>query len=429
MGVGNCSSAARNGRLGTEATGGVAGLRRRPALEEDGASSSNRMRDGSVTEGVLEILEILEELDRSQGNAILDSMRAAYCMVAFECTVKFLVSSGGKPRGKYSKALNRIWRGRIGRLETYGKSELVSAELKKRWDEVNSVFDAEEACRKLCGMNTRNDALFSIRLYLEEAWGLVGPSFLELADGLMNKKKRVLNAECDRDELDDLDEQNLAALILLNLGEGLRLSEELCKEDDVYNSKITDVQCLAVQTLTTVELCDPLCVVETVISDLQLKDVNSEQPLENQSGDQEVDEANPSTELAKCFDINIQKKVLRTSFLERNSTVRTCEKHITLNEHLRCSPDGQQAKESLNSTKEPYFCQSGWPVLILATFPFHMPDLKFRLKALVYMNYEVSESARNQKVNNRQIKEKLGLSVLCQPSVLCIAQIVPWNNT
>ncbi|XP_024026594.1 uncharacterized protein LOC21399115 [Morus notabilis] len=141
----------------------------------------------------------------------------------------------------------------------------------------------------------------------------------------MNKKKRVLNAECDRDELDDLDEQNLAALILLNLGEGLRLSEELCKEDDVYNSKITDVQCLAVQTLTTVELCDPLCVVETVISDLQLKDVNSEQPLENQSGDQEVDEANPSTELAKCFDINIQKKVLRTSFLERNSTVRTCE--------------------------------------------------------------------------------------------------------
>lgn len=97
--------------------------------------------DGSVTEGVLEILEILEELDRSQGNAILDSMRAAYCIAAFECTVKFLVSSGGKPRGKYSKALNRIWRGRIGRLEMYGKSELVSAELKKRLEAVWNEYE------------------------------------------------------------------------------------------------------------------------------------------------------------------------------------------------------------------------------------------------------------------------------------------------
>lgn len=158
------------------------------------------------------------------------------------------------------------------------------------------------------------------------------PSFLELADGLMNKKKRVLNAEYDGDELNDLDEQNLAALILLNLGEGLRLSEELCKEDDVYNSKITDVQCLAVQTLTTIELCDPLCVVETVISDLQLKDVIREQPLENQSGDQEVDEANPSTELSKCFDINIGKHSCR---IKRKNFEPASWNVIVLYEHVR----------------------------------------------------------------------------------------------
>lgn len=271
--------------------------------------------DGYVNESVLEILEILEELDRSQGNAILDSMRAAYCIAAVECTVKFLVSSGGKPGGKYLKALNHIWRGRIDRLERYGKSELVSGELKKWWDEVNSVLDDSNTFRKLCGMNTRNDALFSIHCYLEEAWGLMGPSFLELADGLMNKKKRVVDTECDGGEFDGLDVQNLASLILLNHGEGSVLSREICEEYNVHNSKISDVQCLEVQALTAVQLCNS---------------------WENRSGDDEVDEANSSpqerTELSQSFDVDIGnqscrnlEKVPRPNLRERKRTVRTYE--------------------------------------------------------------------------------------------------------
>lgn len=271
--------------------------------------------DGYVNESVLEILEILEELDRSQGNAILDSMKAAYCMAAVECTVKFLVSGGGKPGGKYLKALNHIWRGRIDRLESYGKSELVSGELKKWWGEVNSVLDDSNTCRKLCGMNTRNDALFSIHCYLEEAWGLMGTSFLEVADGLMNKKKRVVDTECDGGEFDGPDVQNLASLTLLNHGEGSVLSREIWEEYNVHNSKISDVQCLELQPLTAVQLCNS---------------------WENGSGDDEVDEANSSpqerTELSQSFDVDIGnqscrnlEKVPRPNLRERKRTVRTYE--------------------------------------------------------------------------------------------------------
>ncbi|KAM5574187.1 hypothetical protein ABKV19_013597 [Rosa sericea] len=133
--------------------------------------------DGSVTEAILEALESIEALDRGQGFQTTEAMRAAYCAVATECTVKFLVCFGRK----YIEAVDRIWRGRVRVLEESERSELVSAELKERRYEVEAAIWDRNVSRKLARMNTRNDALRLVGEYVEEAWAVIGPPFLNWA--------------------------------------------------------------------------------------------------------------------------------------------------------------------------------------------------------------------------------------------------------
>ncbi|XP_024171868.1 uncharacterized protein LOC112177853 [Rosa chinensis] len=133
--------------------------------------------DASVSEAILEALESIEALDRGQGFHTTEAMRAAYCAVATECTVKFLVCFGRK----YIEAVDRIWRGRVRVLEESEGSELVSAELKERKYEVEAAIWDRNVSKKLARMNTRNDALRLVGEYVEEAWALIGPPFLNWA--------------------------------------------------------------------------------------------------------------------------------------------------------------------------------------------------------------------------------------------------------
>ncbi|XP_008241815.1 PREDICTED: uncharacterized protein LOC103340169 [Prunus mume] len=153
--------------------------------------------DALVTETMLETLEMIEDLDISQGIATTDSMKAAYLAVATECTVKFLVGLMGKPSGKYLEAVDRIWRGRVGALERSETSQLISAELRQRMDEVEAGVWDLRVSKKLSRMNTRNDALRLVAVYVKEALALMGPPFITWAVRL-NVPKEVADLEGDQ---------------------------------------------------------------------------------------------------------------------------------------------------------------------------------------------------------------------------------------
>lgn len=136
--------------------------------------------DASLNETTLDNLEVMEELDRNDGAEISKALKAAYRAVAVECTVKYLAGSGDR-HGKYFEAVKRVWRGRIGGLERSGRSELVTGELRQWGDDVEAaVWDAKVATR-LLKVNTRNEALEAVRIYMGEAWALMGPTFLQSA--------------------------------------------------------------------------------------------------------------------------------------------------------------------------------------------------------------------------------------------------------
>lgn len=152
--------------------------------------------DASISETILENLEILEELERNQEIEILDSMKMAYCAVALECTVKYLVSSGEKPGAKYVDAVKRIWKGRIGLMERTGQSKLFTSVLKRTGDEVEAAVWDLGFVKKLVNMNTRNEAVRLALAYLHEAWALMGPSFIDFAASL-RKQNGVLTSGSD----------------------------------------------------------------------------------------------------------------------------------------------------------------------------------------------------------------------------------------
>ncbi|BBH04550.1 TRF-like 7 [Prunus dulcis] len=153
--------------------------------------------DALVSETMLETLEMIEDLDLTQGIATTDSMKAAYFAVATECTVKFLVGLMGKPSGKYLEAVDRIWRGRVGALERSETSQLISAELRQRMDEVEAGVWDLRVSKKLSRMNTRNDALRLVAVYVKEALALMGPPFITWAVRL-NVPKEVADLEGDQ---------------------------------------------------------------------------------------------------------------------------------------------------------------------------------------------------------------------------------------
>ncbi|KAB8909401.1 hypothetical protein FH972_026800 [Carpinus fangiana] len=136
--------------------------------------------DALLTDTTLDYLEVMEELDRDDGAEISEALKTAYCAVAVECTVKYLVGSGNR-HGKYSEAVKRVWRGRIGGLERSGRSELVTGELRRWADDVEAAVWDSKVARRLLKVNTRNGALEAVRVYMAEAWALMGMTFLQSA--------------------------------------------------------------------------------------------------------------------------------------------------------------------------------------------------------------------------------------------------------
>ncbi|CAL0301348.1 unnamed protein product [Lupinus luteus] len=136
--------------------------------------------NASITETALEILQLIEEIDLNDAVPITDSMRRAFCAVAVECTVKYLAACPDDASGNYLAAVRRIWRGRMAKMESAGRRGGLFSEELARWrDELEAAVWDTRVCEKLVGLNSRTDALNEVKVYLKEAWEILGPSFLD----------------------------------------------------------------------------------------------------------------------------------------------------------------------------------------------------------------------------------------------------------
>ncbi|KAI9159785.1 hypothetical protein LWI28_001894 [Acer negundo] len=142
-------------------------------------SVQSEISEASVSETVLECLGTVADLDEKEGLSLGDSLKAAYCAVAVECTVKYLGLGGGGSAERFFDAVKRVWRDRVEGLVAAG-SELVATEEVEQWrDEMEAAVWDVNVRKRLVKMNTRNDALRLVRVYLGEAWAVMGPTFLE----------------------------------------------------------------------------------------------------------------------------------------------------------------------------------------------------------------------------------------------------------
>ncbi|XP_057952442.1 uncharacterized protein LOC131146705 [Malania oleifera] len=160
---------------------------------------------GSISEKLLNYLEFIEELDHTEGVVISESMKDAYCAVAVDCTVKCLEGKVDN-RGKYFEAVLRIWKERICDLEKSGANDLVSEQLRTWRDEIEAAVWDTTVCKMILRMNTRNNALVLLEVYLTEAWEQMGPCFLELA-AADKLNEATVDGEMQRPDKDPIGDQ------------------------------------------------------------------------------------------------------------------------------------------------------------------------------------------------------------------------------
>ncbi|KAH7564760.1 hypothetical protein JRO89_XS09G0022000 [Xanthoceras sorbifolium] len=154
-------------------------------------SVQSEILEASVSETLLDCLETVAGLDEKEGLRVAGSLKAAYCAVAVECTVKFLGLGGesGESADRFFDAVKRVWRVKVGGLMAV-QSELVATEEVAHWsDEMEAAVWDVNVRKRLAKMNTRNDALRLVRVYLGEAWAVMGPTFLELVVARMRMLK------------------------------------------------------------------------------------------------------------------------------------------------------------------------------------------------------------------------------------------------
>uniref|UniRef100_A0A5B6ZKH7 Uncharacterized protein n=1 Tax=Davidia involucrata TaxID=16924 RepID=A0A5B6ZKH7_DAVIN len=332
--------------------------------------------NGSVSVKILELLELIEELDYQEGIAASEAMRAAYCAVAVACTVRSLEESEDR-EGKYFDAVERIWRGRVWKME---KSGLISDELRSWKDDIDAaVWDAsisENLRMRIKGI----DAVEAVRVYVAEAWERMGPSFLELVtqavsydtmrevlglgnDQVGERAASLPDAVCDLVDCDGNKEIQKRNVLPKYKHVGVKRSRGTISGSS-RGVKITDTEELGIGTSNNKHGClptpevnkvqealkssslelqavvkDPLPdafqLAETIISGMGRENMNQELSVEDQSR-LDVDVANhsvyksPEAVLANEHNLGNQccsheNKVPKPSLMERNSTSHTYE--------------------------------------------------------------------------------------------------------
>ncbi|XP_050211009.1 telomere repeat-binding protein 4-like [Mercurialis annua] len=236
------------------------------------------------SESILESLEIIEELDKKQLIQITNSMKLAYEAVAVDCTVKWLIGDGDK--GQFFEAVKRIWRDRIENLELSNKSELVTDELREIKEEMEAALFDLNACNRLLSRHTANESLRLVKDYLKEAFGVMGPSFLELAAKVEWQMKATeanteTNAGLESEKNDMLDTHSQEAVRTVESGRA-RVNVPPTQFYRIPTPEFTKVReglessSLELKLLVNDPLPDALALSEALIADMNKKALNEE---------------------------------------------------------------------------------------------------------------------------------------------------------
>lgn len=157
--------------------------------------SSSLIR-GTVAEGTLDLLEILEKLLLQQHSLLMESHKSAYCWMAAECTLRFMWPLSASD-GVFTDALDRIWTKRVGILKESG-SGLVTDELLKWETDLKKALEDPELYQRIRETNIRYTAISFLTQLLKEQWELYGSSSLESeAQRRFLKRKAVNHVEGD----------------------------------------------------------------------------------------------------------------------------------------------------------------------------------------------------------------------------------------
>ncbi|KAE8723102.1 hypothetical protein F3Y22_tig00013285pilonHSYRG00341 [Hibiscus syriacus] len=135
-------------------------------------SIRNRTANFSVPDGILESLIIIEKLDRRRGVPPSDALREAFSAVAVHRTLLWLHISWDD----YYDGVRRIWGELIKDLEVSGSSGLLSPGLANWRKEVEAALWDREISKRLVRINTLDEAMRRIRVYLREVFGSINPT-------------------------------------------------------------------------------------------------------------------------------------------------------------------------------------------------------------------------------------------------------------
>ncbi|CAK8569339.1 unnamed protein product [Lathyrus sativus] len=317
------------------------------------------LSEAFIPECMLQILEVLEKLllrcdsSNSNSNSISAAMKAAYCSIAVECTLKYLEVGTSNP--SYGIAVKRIWKGRVQDMQSEGSSFLLSDELKQWKIEIeNSLLD-EKVMEKLCSVpNTRRDAIRKVQAFLGEAWENLGPSFLESAAknqldasvGVLQMKKHEKGSPVEiRKDNEKLEGKFTTAVDV----EEVDLSTSCSKGESFPMNEVPkngeSVKCCSVELQTLAK--DPGLVIE---------DMNQEPQMENRSTDANVPNPqaclssnNNEANLNETTSVH-QSDAHHPSLMEPNSTAQTHEWDDSI-DGLRGETSYQASKFSLPSPR------------------------------------------------------------------------------
>ncbi|CAE6247380.1 unnamed protein product [Arabidopsis arenosa] len=156
---------------------------------------SNSLIRGTIDEGMLDLLEILEKLLLQQHSLLMESHKSAYSWTAAECTLRFMWPMFASD-GLFTEALERIWTKRIGILKESG-SDLVTHDLLKWETDFNKALEEHELYQRIRETNIRYTAISFLTQLLKEQWALLGSSSLESVAQRRFLKRKAVNVEGD----------------------------------------------------------------------------------------------------------------------------------------------------------------------------------------------------------------------------------------
>lgn len=148
---------------------------------------SSGIKDGIISEKILEYLELIEEIDNPNNSQSWDSMKNAYHAVALDCVVRFL-RENPKNILEYTKAIDRIWRGRMLAMKKMEGAYLNSEGMKYMTTLLEEAVDDASVCEFFCLEDTKSDALQKLGIYLSNVFKELGPPFLDVAANTLSRE-------------------------------------------------------------------------------------------------------------------------------------------------------------------------------------------------------------------------------------------------